>query len=352
MNSGQTNFNANFSGHSALKSLPKVELHRHLEGALRLSTLKELAPAVGIEVPENALECVNKFLVTTPMKDLGTVLQKFMMTQAVLASEEILTRITYEAIEDAAAEGIRVLELRYAPTFINDGHPTLNWEKITAAVQRGVKMANSLPIAVGFLGTIQRTRSINEALSIMDFFIEHKEHFVGVDLADNEDGFDPKPFAPVFAKAKNQGMPITIHAGEINSESSAQNVKDSIEYLNASRIGHGLQISRDAKIIEFVRKHSITLELCPTSNWLTNAISSPELHPIRQLINAGVLVTINSDDPGIFAIDLTHEYDLLQRKYGFTIADFERCNDIAAQASFIPLLKKQKFWPRPIHEMR
>lgn len=345
MNLGQTNsFDQN-----QLKKYPKVELHRHLEGSLRLSTLKELAPQVGIEVPQNSLVCSESFLVTKPMEDLAAVLQKFLKTQAVLASEEILSRITYEAIEDAASEGIRILELRYAPSYILEGHSNLTYEKITRAIQKGAQLASDLPISVGFIGIIQRTRSIKEAEKIMDFIIENKEHFLGVDLADNEEGFASQPFSKIFEKAQATGLGVTIHAGEVPTNSACQNVMDAINLLGATRIGHGVQIYRDLNVIDLVRKKSVTLELCPTSNWLTQAISSLGAHPIRQLMNAGVLVTINSDDPGIFGINLTHEYNLLFRQYQFTQVDFDHCNDVAAQASFIPLLKKQKNWPRPIH---
>lgn len=333
-----------------LQQIPKVELHRHLEGSIRFETLIELAPKAGILLPASIEEQKEYFLVTSPMKDLTSVLHKFLATQKVLSSEEILTRITFEAIEDAAAEGTKILELRYAPTFIADGHH-MSWEKIHRAIQKGVEMAKDLPISVGLIGTVQRIKSIPEALKLVDFLIENKETIFGIDLADDELSCETKVFREVFEKAGSAGLGITIHSGEANSPIAIQNVKDAINHLQAVRIGHGIQIISDLEAMDLVKKKNVVLEVCPTSNWLTQAVREIDQHPIRKLMQKDILVTINSDDPGIFAIDLLHEYEVLQSVFGFQKAEFDRCNDIAAQASFIPLYKKQQNWMRPIHKL-
>ena len=175
-------------------------------------------------------------------------------------------------------------------------------------------------------------------LGVCDFALEHRDSFIALDLADDEDAAPAKAFAPVFQKAHEKGLHITIHAGESNSPTSPQNVIDAIETLHAQRIGHGLQIIKSAKALQLVKQKRIPLELCVTSNWLTNAVSDLSQHPIRELIAAGILICLNSDDPGIFGIDLTNDYHLLQQQYGFQQIDFDRANDIAAQASFIPLV--------------
>lgn len=331
-----------------LRLYPKVELHRHLEGALRFSTLVELAKRMGQDVPADVAGQKNKFLVLEPMKDLMAVLNKFMATQAVLDSEAVLTRITYEAIDDAYKEGIRILELRYAPTFIMEGHPGLSFEKIHQAIVRGVERAQHMPIAVGLLCIFQRTQPLKDLERVLDFVIDTRDTWIGVDLADDEAGFPASMFSPLFARAAKAGLPITIHAGEVPLPVSPQNVWDAIHTLGARRIGHGLQIINDEKTLQEVVKTETVLELCPTSNWLTQGVKSLDAHPFRKLMEAGVLTTINSDDPGVFGIDLTNEYQLLAKSYSLTHAEFDRCNDIAAAASFIPLVQKQKCWPRKI----
>jgi adenosine deaminase len=335
-----------------LRNLPKVELHRHLECSMRLSTLTELATDLGMDVPQTDSGLHNQFLVLEPMRDLESVLQKFLRTQKVLESEEILARITYEAIEDAVNDGIKILELRFAPTFITDGHPNLNFEKVLRGIRKGVEHAKELPIAVGFISIIQRILSTEIAERVLDFTLENKDFFMALDLADNEQGFDPLNFAKIFSRARENGLGITVHAGEADFPGSAINVKNSIEVLGAQRIGHGLQIYKDPDVMTLLKRKGIPLELCLTSNWLTQATESLETHPVRKLMEAGVPVTLNTDDPGIFGIDLTHEYGLWHRIHEFTKDEFDLCNDLAAASSFIPLIKKQKYWPRPIHKLR
>ena len=333
-----------------LRAIPKVELHRHLELSLRMSTLKELLPQVGIEVPADELEFRRQLLVTEPMGDLESVLKKFLATRAVLNSEEILTRITFEAIEDAVAEGVRILELRFAPTFVIGGHAHMDFEKIHRAVMRGREMAEraGLPISVGFLMLIQRILPPESAAFVTDFAIDHKNDLVGLDLADNEQSADASIFAPHFMRAKKAGMHITVHSGEDDFAGAPEAVRTAIEKLGAERIGHGVQIYKSAEMMKFVRDRKVALELCPTSNWLTNAVKSTAAHPFRFLMEQGVPVTINSDDPGVFAIDLLNEYEILNRDQNMTHAEFDSCSDTAAAFSFIPLADKQKHWPRPI----
>ncbi len=333
-----------------IQAIPKAELHRHLDCSMRQSTLKELARAAGLDVPTNEAQFDKTFLVTTPMTDLESVLKKFLVAQQMLSSEEILTRLAREVVEDAAAEGVRILELRYAPTFIQGGHPHLTFEKIHQALLAGIRQTQHLPIAVGLIMIVQRTLPMNEAEYVVDFAIENKKTLVALDLADNESGFAPKPFAPMFMRARKAGLNITVHAGEADYPEAPKVVMDAINLLGAQRIGHGFQIHRDRTAMEFVRDKKIPLELCPTSNWLIGAVLSINQHPFRKLMEFGIPVTINTDDPGVFKIDLRHEYQALAQNLDLSPTEFEKCNDFAAAASFIPLEQKQKYWPRTINE--
>jgi adenosine deaminase len=332
-----------------LKKIPKVELHRHLELSFRLSTLLELAREQGIEVPTTEAGIRDRFLVLEPMKDLGSVLGKFLVSQQVLNSEEVITRLTRECIEDCAAEGTRIVELRYAPTFIQQGHENLSYEQIHGAVMKGVEQTRHLPIAVGILLTCQRVLPVAAAEKVIGFAIANKDDvLVGVDLADNEIDSAPETFAKTFQRAARSGLGVTIHAGESIYPGMVQSVLTAVSELQARRIGHGLQIYRDPHAMKFVAEKNIVLELCPTSNWLTNAVASVKEHPFRILMSAGVPVTINTDDPGVFGIDLVNEYEVLARDHAFTLAEFDRCNDTAARASFLSRAAKQKVWPRTL----
>lgn len=303
---------------------------------MRFSTLVEIAEEVGISIPKSEPEQRDMFLITEPMVDLAAVLNKFKAAQRALASEKILERLAYECVEDAYHENIQVLELRYAPTFIQEGHPNLSFDQIHRAFSAGVERAQKkYPVKTGFIAIFQRTLPVSMAENVFAFVLNHKENFVGVDLADNEIEFDALPFAKLFQKAKGHGFGITVHAGEPNMPQAAQNVKEAIDLLGADRIGHGLQIYKNPEILNYVVDKKIPLEVCLTSNYLTQAVPSLALHPIKKLDQAGVLVTLNTDDPGIFDLSLTGEYAVAQKYFGFSEKDFSRFNQNARAASFI-----------------
>jgi len=339
MNNGQIDY----------KKINKVDLHRHLEGSLRFSTVVDFANEDKIDLPKNQKEIREFFLIESPMMDLGSALRKFVVTQQLLSTTERLKRITYEVIEDAFLDGIKVLEIRYSPTFILDNHPLLSWEKIHQAISDGVKLAQKkYLIAVGLIGTVQRIKPIPEAERVIDFFIEHKNDFIAVDLADNEDGFEPEPFSKFFLKAKNNGLGVTIHAGEIKKPSAPLNVISSIEKLGATRIGHGIQIINSLTALELVLKNNIHLEVCPTSNYLTQSVEQIENHPIKRLMEAGVSLSINSDDPGIFGYTLSSEYELCHKKLGLSLQDIDKLNQEALRKSFISKDIINKYWPKSL----
>lgn len=333
---------------STVGSLIKAELHRHLELCLRPDTIWELAPQFGIPL-KSQREFQERFMILEPMKDLGTVLNKFLDTQKLLANEEILERISFEACEDAFKnDGIRILELRYAPTFIQLGHQ-LTFEQIHEAIVRGVRKAEAqYPMAVGLIATVQRILPVAEGKKVIDFAIAHKDTFVGVDLADNEEGFDSKPFAPLFLKAQSAGLGITIHSGEAPHPKAPKWVMDAVEVLHAVRIGHGVQIIQSPEVMAQIRDRGVVLELCPTSNMLTNAIPDLKQHPLRKLMEAGIKVTVNTDDPGIFNTNLNREYRIAHEILGMTLAELDVCSQTAAEASFIPKAKRAKVWPKPL----
>jgi adenosine deaminase len=321
-------------------SLPKTELHRHLDCSIRPATLRELLTVAGDEVPHSERDFAKKYLVKEPMRDLGSVLLKFLAAQKALSSREILSRITRECIEDAYAEGINLLELRYSPTFIQEGHSELSFDDIHAGILEGLQASARLPVKVGLIAIFQRIKPLREAENVLDFVLNNKDTFVGVDLADNEDGFDPGPFEKIFSRAKSNGLRITIHAGEAPIASAADNVRVAIERLHAERIGHGIQIGnaaipRSKETLEFVAKRGVLLEICPTSNILTNAVPSMDKHPLLRLREAGVKISINTDDPGVFDFNLTHEYDVVADQFGFTAEDFKKMNQDARDASFL-----------------
>lgn len=339
-----------------IASMPKVELHRHLEGSVRFLTLLELAKKYDrvpkeIVVHEDQQKCLNDpkirdaFLLERPCGSLTLFLQKFSLTQSLLCSYEIIERVTFESIEDCALEGVKILELRYSPFFIRMGHEFMTYDCIHAAILRGIARASlTYPsIVVGLIGIIDRNISFEEAKKVADFIIQNKDTFIAIDLA-NDESYDAKVFIPLFAEAKRNGLHVTIHAGEVPSPDASTRIKEAIDLLGAERIGHGVQAQFDQQIQQYIKQKSIVLEVCPTSNWVTSAVPQIDEHPIKNFFDSGMLVTISSDDPGIFGISLTNEYHLAIKKLGLSLEDLRTANQIAAKYSFLPEEVKVKYW--------
>ena len=319
-----------------IRALPKVDLHRHLDCSMRWSTLLEIATTLKLDFPKKTDEQYKHFLVTEPMVNLEAVLNKFLIAQKLLASEEILERLAYEVCEDAVNDGIHLMELRYAPTFITSGHSHLTFDKIHQSFLKGLaKAQKKWPIKTGLICIVQRNLEMKDAEKVSEFAIENKNTFLALDLADNEDGFEPAKFAKLFNKAKSAGLHITIHSGEAPSPKAGQWVKDSIEILGAERIGHGVQVINFPDVMKLLIEKQIPLEVCPYSNWLTQAFPKLSDHPLKKLKDKGVLVTLNSDDPGMFASTLSDDYLIAQNEIGFTLKDFQDCYKTSVQKSFI-----------------
>src|SRR5262249_8032320 len=152
-------------------------------------------------------------------------------------------------------------------------------------------------IAVGLVGIVRKILGPREAAYTTDFIIENRDTFVGLDLADQDIGFEIRRFRPMIERARAAGLHFTTHCGEDDVPEAPQHVRVAIEELGAERIGHGIYIHRDPAVMALARERGVLFELCPTSNWLTSSVPSIATHPIRTLMEHGVPVSINSDDP-------------------------------------------------------
>lgn len=316
------------------KKIPKIELHRHLEGSVRLSTIADEARKQNLSLPYKDLSALKeKCQVLKPMNTLMDVINVFWATQSILGTTEAIQRITFELIEDAYNDGIRALEIRYSPEFLTTDHE-LSFSEALMAIEAGIAQSRArYDIQVGLIAIASRMFPIESAEKTLDHALQFRNSFIGFDLADDEKELDFEAFSKVTNRAKDQGLGISIHSGEeIGTE---VNVMPTIEKLGASRIGHGVQIIRDEEVLAKVVEAGAVLEICPTSNYLTNAVTDLRLHPAKKLIQAGVPICINSDDPGVFAIDLSNEYRVCMEMLGFSKDDFQACLQNALMASFL-----------------
>jgi adenosine deaminase len=316
-----------------LREMPKVDLHRHLEGAIRLETLIDLARERGDPLPETTPEeLAPRAQVLAPMESLEAVLAFFAIAQRAFADVDATERIAYEAVEDLAVDHVRLAELRFSPAFLAEPHG-LDWDDAFEAIVRGVERASrDHDVTVGLIAIVSRNYGLESAERTVAFALRHRDRLVGFDLADEERTHPPSMYVDILAPLREAGMPLTAHYGEATG---AAFPREAIEALGVRRLGHGVSVGDDLEVAALARDRGVTLEMCPTSNHRTGAVARVADHPARRLLDEDVLVTINTDDPGLFAIDLTHELETCVDALGFGEDDVRRVTRNALDASFV-----------------
>jgi adenosine deaminase len=332
-------------------TLPKVELHRHLEGSLRLSTMLDIARQHGVTVPASILNLSG--LVQVQDKDpmtFSNFLEKFKTLRLFYKSPDVIYRVTREAVEDAAKDNIRYLELRFTPVALSRAegfplHDVMDW-----VIGSAQDAAQRLGIKVGLIASVNRHESPELAEQVAWLAVEHmKKGMVGMDLAGNEAEFKTAPFYEIFKEAKQSGLHVTIHAGEWGP---AANVRDAIENLGAERIGHGVRVLEDASVTALAKERGPVFEVCVTSNYQSGVVSSLPEHPLPRMMAAGLKTTINTDDPSVSRITLAHEYRHICESLNVPFEELKRSVIRAAQASFLKEEDKKALIDSLTKEMR
>jgi adenosine deaminase len=318
-----------------LRRVPKVDLHRHLEGAVRLSTVFELSREAGLPLPADTVEGLSAHaLIREPVDDLEAALRAFALTQNAVRTYDAVRRITREAIEDLAAENTRLAELRFSPHFLCEPGG-LDWDLALEAILEGRADAerDGRDVAVGFIAIFSRNYGEESGRRTVEFAVRHRERLVGFDVAGPEVGFPPRMYEELLRPLRGSGLGLTVHYGESGPPDYP---REAIERLEPARLGHGLSVAWDPAVTRLAAEREVTLEMCPTSNWLTKGVASVRQHPIGRLLRSGLRVTLNTDDPGLMGIDLVHEWDVARDHLEFRAADFAAVTRNALEASFLP----------------
>lgn len=329
-------------------NFPLVELHRHLDGNVRLETILDLGIMHDTPLPALDLEGLRPHIqVTEPQVNVMGFLAKFKWLTAVMVDYAACRRIAYENVEDAFLEGIDYVELRFSPWFMSEPN-SLEPSKVVEAVIEGIEAGRSeFEIKVNLIGIISRTYGTEIARKELSALLDHHEHLVGLDLAGDEANYPAEWFIEQFHKAKDVGWEITVHAGE---SAGPESVWNAINELGATRIGHALRAVEDHELLEFMAEQQIGIESCITSNVQTSSVLNYEAHPIRLFLDKGILASINTDDPVISNIDLKHEYEVAAPAAGLTPEQIQQAQHNALAIAFLPseekeflLAKKQTF---------
>ncbi|MGI4893763.1 MAG: adenosine deaminase [Janthinobacterium lividum] len=338
----------------AMRQLPKVSLHDHLDGGLRPATIVEIASANGHRLPTTDPEELGEwFRDAADSGSLVRYLETFDHTVAVMQDAESLRRVATEAVLDLAADGVVYGELRYAP----EQHLTggLSLDEVVVAVEEGMRRGERLAAEAGSqirVGTlVTAMRHADRALEIADLALRHRDAgVVGFDIAGAEIGFPPSNHLAAFDALHAENFPVTIHAGEA---SGLPSIADAVHTCGAERIGHGVRIADDiefgegrdrfgmptatlGRLAAWVRDRGIVLELCPSSNVQTGAVTSVADHPVTALKDLGFSISVNTDNRLMSATSLSREFALLVDEAGWDAADVERATVTALAASFLP----------------
>ena len=323
------------------RALPKVELHRHLEGSLRLDTMVDIARQHGITIPADVLRLST--LVQVQEEDKFTFqnfLSKFNTLRMFYRSPDAIHRITHEAIEDAAKDNVKYMELRFTPVALSRAerfplHDVMDWV-ITSTKDAAKKHG----MIVRLIVSVNRHESTDLAEQVAWLAAEHiKDGMIALDLAGNEADFPSQPFYGIFKEAKQAGLHVTIHAGEWGP---ATNVKEAIEQLGTDRIGHGVRVLEDQNIMALAKERGTAFEVCVTSNYQSGVTASLDTHPLMNMLDSGLNVTINTDDPSISRITLSHEYYTACEDLQMPQSTLRQRIVAAAQAGFLAKNEKEE----------
>jgi adenosine deaminase len=318
--------------------LPLVDLHHHLDGSVRLETILDLGLKHNLPLPAKTLEGLRPFVqVSSPQPGVMAFIEKFEWMTGILVDYDACRRVAYENIEDAALTGVDYVELRYSPWFMALAHG-LTAEGVVEAVTDGVKAGEqAFGVRANQIGILSRHYGAETAWKELAALASRKDAFVGLDLAGDEANFPGTLFVEHFKKARDLGWHITVHAGEA---AGAESIWQALRELGAERIGHAVRAVEDPALMDYLLEHKIGIECNLTSNVQTTTVPDYPSHPMRVFMEKGLLATLNTDDPGISAIDLPYEYIVAAPKAGLSEESIRQAQKNALTVAFLSETEK------------
>jgi aminodeoxyfutalosine deaminase len=316
--------------------IPKVELHVHLEGSILPRTLIKLAHRNHITLPFDDEAGLTEYY---RFRDFDQFLKTYLLVTSCLRSPDDYRLIAYEYGCECARQNIRYAEVTFT-ILTNMSLTGLAWQDILQGLNAGREQAHN-DLGVWWQWVFDIVRNQPETQSpVLDISLAAREMgVIALGLGGSEAGYPPELFVNTFSRAEKEHLHRVPHAGEI---AGPQSVWSAINLLHAERIGHGVRSIEDPALVEYLRSNSIPLEICPTSNICLKVYPNYVQHPLRQLWDAGLLVTIGSDDPPMFGTDLNNEYQNLVKYFHFTHAELERISLNGIRASFLSQGEKQR----------
>lgn len=318
-------------------SMPKIELHRHLEGSVRLATLVDIARQHQLKIIDPLTEATLRPLVQVVPDEPHTsqqFLSKFGVLRQFYLTSDVVARITREIVEDAAKDNVRYMELRFTPRALcHVTNSPLN-DVVKLVCDTANETAKKHKIQVRFIVSMNRHEGAELGEHVLRAALNHRSRgVVGLDLAGDEANYSSLPYRDLFMRAKAAGLGITIHAGEWAGASS---VWDAVGNLNADRVGHGIRVIHDMAMVHMLAERGVTLEVCPSSNLYSGIVSSLSAHPLKRLIEVGLRITVNTDDPSVCDVTLSDEISRTMSHMRLSLEQIKTMMIQAAEATFLP----------------
>jgi adenosine deaminase len=314
-------------------ALPRIDLHRHLDGNVRLATILDLAERHGIALPATTIDGLRPHVqVMDVMPDLVSWLNKLHWMTIVLADADACRRVARENVEDAVRDGLDYVELRFSPLFMarpNGLDPAAVVEAVIAGIDEGRRASG---LRVKLIGILSRTFGPNACTTELEALLAHREHITALDLAGDEAAWPAHLFTEHFRRGRAAGWRITVHAGESDG---AHSVRSALDDLGAERIGHGTHAIDDPDLLDELARRGIGLEVALTSNVQTATVASYAAHPMKRFLARGIRATLNSDDPVISGIDWPHERDVAAPAAGLDERDIAAALTNALDVAFV-----------------
>jgi len=303
---------------AAIHAAPKTELHVHLDGSLRPSTMIELAKEYGLPLPTRDIDELAEYMFVRDAENLEDYLARFGVTISLMQRSAALERIAYELCQDAAAENVRYMEIRYSPILHTQSELPLP-ETVDAPL-RGMERAESeLGIRSNLIICGIRNMDPDVSRDLADLTIAYKDRgVVAFDLAGAEYNYPAKKHKDAFYRVRNANIGATIHAGEAYG---AESIHQAIHYCGAQRIGHGTRLIEDEDLMTYVNDSRIPLEICLTSNVQTRAVPDFQSHPVRTYYDRGLVVSLHTDNRLMSGTTVTDEYLRAWKHLGFDLEE-------------------------------
>ncbi|HEY4597359.1 MAG TPA: adenosine deaminase [Thermoanaerobaculia bacterium] len=313
---------------------PLVELHRHLDGNVRVETVLDLCRRHGLELPAWTVEELRPHVqILEREPSLVHFIAKFELLRRAMVDYDAVRRIVRENLEDAAREGIDYIELRFSPYFMGETHGLDPFGVVDAVCDALEEGRGTVPVKAKLIGIIARNYGPETGRVELAAAIRGRERgIVALDLAGDEAGYPGELFVRHFQEAREAGLHTIAHAGEA---AGAESVRQAVLGLGAERIGHGIRAIEEPAVLDLLAERRIPLEVCPTSNLHTSTVRDYRSHPLPALLRRGIRCTLNTDDPSISGLDLAHEYRVASAELGLSEVEIRRMQETAVEAAFL-----------------